>query len=373
MALHAYLDLGVKPAIFECGIGGEYDSTNILVSPSVCAVTSLGIDHTAVLGQTVEEIAWHKAGIFKSASKTREVFTIDSQPKEAMEVLRQRAIEKEVTLVQVARHSTIETGKTKDGRQLKLGLSADFQKTNASLAVAVAAAYLRSAGITTSPSGVPVPVPGDPGSELPLEFIRGLETVQWGGRCEIRKQGRVQWCLDGGHTVESLKLAGQWFSGVVKEREVKKQTLVLLFNQQTRDAVGLARTLHTALRESVDTQAGNHSPRSQQQPLFDHVLFSTNITFAPAAGGAIGSYKPDLMSMNTSAPDVEKLTVQKALADMWAELDDGCGVEVASTIEDAVRNVRALEQEMGENGEVLVLVTGSLHLVGGCLEVLDVL
>lgn len=373
MALHAYLDLGVKPAIFECGIGGEYDSTNILVSPSVCAVTSLGIDHTAVLGQTVQEIAWHKAGIFKSAAKTKEVFTVDSQPTEALEVLRQRATEKGMTLVPITRHSSIESGKNRNGKPLKLGLSADFQKTNASLAVAVAAAYLRSTGMTTSPSGAPIPEPGDPDSDLPPEFAKGLETVQWGGRCEIRRQGRVQWCLDGGHTVESLKLAGQWFGDVVKARGAKKQKLVLLFNQQTRDAVGLARTLHTVLKESVPSDSSGRSSRSQDQSLFDQALFSTNVTFAPAADGAGGSYKPDLMSMNTSGPDVEKLTVQRGLAEMWAELDQGCAVEVASTIEDAVRKVRALEQELGEDGEVLVLVTGSLHLVGGCLEVLDVL
>ena len=68
MALHAYLKEGVDTAVIECGIGGEFDSTNILVKPTVTAVTSLGIDHTAVLGSTLPEIAWHKAGIFKHDS-----------------------------------------------------------------------------------------------------------------------------------------------------------------------------------------------------------------------------------------------------------------------------------------------------------------
>ncbi|GFR57830.1 folylpolyglutamate synthase [Elysia marginata] len=49
----------------EVGIGGEYDSTNLFDKPVVCGVTALGFDHTNILGNTIEEIAWNKAGIFK--------------------------------------------------------------------------------------------------------------------------------------------------------------------------------------------------------------------------------------------------------------------------------------------------------------------
>ena len=50
------------------GIGGTYDCTNIIRNPTVCGITTLDIDHTAILGKTVEEIAWHKAGIMKAGS-----------------------------------------------------------------------------------------------------------------------------------------------------------------------------------------------------------------------------------------------------------------------------------------------------------------
>src|SRR5436189_2410383 len=45
VALHTYMSEGVDAAIIECGIGGEYDSTNILVKPVTTGITSLGIDH----------------------------------------------------------------------------------------------------------------------------------------------------------------------------------------------------------------------------------------------------------------------------------------------------------------------------------------
>jgi folylpolyglutamate synthase len=55
----------VDATILEVGVGGRYDSTNIVPKPVVTGITALGLDHTAVLGKTLEEIAWQKAGIYK--------------------------------------------------------------------------------------------------------------------------------------------------------------------------------------------------------------------------------------------------------------------------------------------------------------------
>ena len=44
----------------QVGIGGEYDTTNVIRRPKICGITSLGIDHTKLLGDTIEDIAWHK-------------------------------------------------------------------------------------------------------------------------------------------------------------------------------------------------------------------------------------------------------------------------------------------------------------------------
>lgn len=66
MAFHTYLSEGVNASVIECGIGGQYDCTNVIEKPKATAITSLGIDHTAMLGTTIEQIAWHKGGIIKS-------------------------------------------------------------------------------------------------------------------------------------------------------------------------------------------------------------------------------------------------------------------------------------------------------------------
>lgn len=64
-AFHAFLSLKVDATILEVGIGGRFDSTNVVPRPVVTGITALGLDHVGVLGQTLEEIAWHKAGIYK--------------------------------------------------------------------------------------------------------------------------------------------------------------------------------------------------------------------------------------------------------------------------------------------------------------------
>jgi folylpolyglutamate synthase len=351
MALHAYVEEGVDTAIVECGIGGEYDSTNIFELPSVTAVTSLGIDHTGMLGSTLAEIAWHKAGIFKAGS----VGFTAPQKEEALAVLEERAAEKNSTLHVIDVHPALAND------EVKLGLSASFQKTNASVAIAVAAAHLRWLGHAYIP---------DPTTtkhiNLPPKFIKGLEEVHWPGRCEVRREKNVAWHIDGGHTLESIEVTGRWFAEQVASVSASSSTStkdpprVLIFNQQTRDANALAKALYAALQTGVT--AGAESP-------FSHVIFTTNQTFD-------AGYTPELVSMNANQEDVDALVVQKALAITWSEIDPTASVSVLKTVEEAISTARAVSktwtQEAGDGEtEVMVLITGSMHLVGGALEVLE--
>jgi folylpolyglutamate synthase len=65
VAYHAFSREKVDATILEVGLGGTYDSTNIVPRPIVTGVTALGLDHVSVLGNTLKEIAWHKGGIYK--------------------------------------------------------------------------------------------------------------------------------------------------------------------------------------------------------------------------------------------------------------------------------------------------------------------
>ena len=332
MAFHTYLSEGVDTAVIECGIGGEYDSTNIVVKPSVTGITSLGIDHTAMLGNTIEEIAWHKGGIMKESVPCYSA----PQPPSAIDVLQKRSHEISAPLNVIERYPTLSS--------IKLGLAADFQQTNASLAVAIAWKHLFLTEY-------------NPRTSLPAAFIRGLEQVRWPGRCEIRREESISWHIDGGHTLESIEVAGSWFASQIETAQKSnnsKRRRILLFNQQTRDANALAKALHKTLASAL----------KDEQP-FTHAVFCTNTTFEKAG------YKPDLMSMNASKEAVDALEVQRDLAKTWREIDgeSPATVEVKRSIEEAVGWCREVAKE--GKGETMVLVTGSVHLVGGFLEVLE--
>jgi len=66
LAFKWFADEKVDAAVIEVGLGGRLDSTNILEKPELCIVTSIGLDHMALLGDTLPEIAAEKAGIFKA-------------------------------------------------------------------------------------------------------------------------------------------------------------------------------------------------------------------------------------------------------------------------------------------------------------------
>ena len=65
------------------------------------------------------------------------------------------------------------------------------------------------------------------------------------------------------------------------------------------------------------------------------------------------------------------MTVQRAFADRWAALDPAAQVSVIPTIEEAIAHVRSLEGGLDEGQSVRAFITGSLHLVGGALGILE--
>jgi folylpolyglutamate synthase len=222
----------------------------------VSGISTLGIDHVFVLGETVEEIAWHKAGIMKTGSKAWSV----QQVPEAEEVLRSRAREKGVEL------SFVGVDRRLGGVSVRP--AAEFQKRNASLGIVLAEEVLRKI---------------DPGfvvdeEKLPREFVDGIEKVVWRGRCEVKVEKGVTWYVDGAHTVDSLKVAGRWFAGEVKGRQGPK---ALIFNQQGRT-------------EAVDFLEGLYDGvKGEDGRAFDHVVFCTNVTYAQA-GYKRGEFAADV-------------------------------------------------------------------------------
>jgi folylpolyglutamate synthase len=357
LALHTFLQEGVETAIVECGIGGEYDSTNILPpgAVTVCAITRLGIDHVGMLGETIEEIAWHKAGIMRPSVP---VFTIEQIP-EAQTALKKRAAEKGVQLEVVKPFQAGEGSKP----AVDLAMEGDFQLDNASLGVYVATSHLRTVGIT---NGVPeLQDLAGPFESLPERFRRGLESAKLQGRCEVRKVGNIEWLIDGAHTIDSMQVVGRWFMKRLElacTEERPPTATMLIFNQQDRDAEALIRSLVTTAAEGIrpfhlmlnsDEPPNVRRPQSwlqQASSVFTYAAFCTNTPFKDEVEQEVD------------------LRLQKRMADAYGRWDGNSLHMCYGSIEEAVE----LATKISEGDErVLVLVTGSLYLVGGLLKVLE--
>ncbi len=85
LALLYFKEMNCDIVILEAGLGGKDDSTNIISSPLCSVITHIGLDHTAILGDTIEKIAHHKIGI---AKENCPVVVAPCQPDEAKAVIR---------------------------------------------------------------------------------------------------------------------------------------------------------------------------------------------------------------------------------------------------------------------------------------------
>ncbi len=97
MALEFYIHRNARcdVVVLETGMGGLLDCTNVIKPPLCSVITKIGLDHTAVLGNTIEEIALQKCGIIKSGSPA----VISAQDKRAMAVIEKNCSDKNVRLI----------------------------------------------------------------------------------------------------------------------------------------------------------------------------------------------------------------------------------------------------------------------------------
>lgn len=141
MALHWFAERRCDVAVIEVGLGGTLDATNV-IDPAVSAITRLDLEHTAILGDTLEAIAANKAGIIKPG---RPAVTVWQEP-EALEVIEERARETGSALLLQGRDWTIDGDEAGFGvsgpwgtiDDLRTSLVGAHQVENAAVAVAVA-------------------------------------------------------------------------------------------------------------------------------------------------------------------------------------------------------------------------------------------
>ncbi len=190
MAFVAFADLKIDFAIYETGMGGRFDATNI-VAPEVAIITPIDFDHENYLGHSIQEIAGEKAGIIKTGAR---VVSSVERP-EARAVIAKRCADVNAPLVEVSSAWQLqnvwvsnglysaEATLTQTSHKINLapGLPGRFQIQNA-LAAASASILLAGQGFKVRDEAI----------------ARGIATVHWPGRLE-RIAERPDVYVDGTH------------------------------------------------------------------------------------------------------------------------------------------------------------------------------
>ena len=197
IALLYFKEQGVDLVLLEVGIGGLLDTTNV-VTGEIAVIASIGLDHQETLGDSLEEIAEQKAGIFKAGKKA----VIAKLTPEAELVCQSKARELAVELYQAGRDFTLNAGdfssKLANFSQLEIGLEGAYQQENAALALETFLLFMASRG-----------------ERVEEEFVRrALKETHWAGRLE---RIRPQIYLDGAHNLPALTRLVEFIQGKIQQ------------------------------------------------------------------------------------------------------------------------------------------------------------
>ena len=254
--------------VLEVGLGGEFDATNVIPCPEVAVLTAIDLDHTAVLGPTVADIARTKCGIIKEGG---DVVSYAQLPEAAREIEAAcQARNAKLWPVNFDRltvgpadlqYRTFSYGPFQD---LKLPLLARYQPKNAAVAITA------------------LTVLAHRGWQITGEHIRaGLAQVQWPGRFEVLGTHPV-FLLDGSHNPQGMAATAE----SLRELFPEQKFVFLLSIMADKDVDAMLSLLVPLAQRFFTVTAGN--PRAMPAPQLADKLRALGAQAEPCASIAEG-------------------------------------------------------------------------------------
>ena len=189
---------GCDIVVLETGLGGTFDPTNIVPHPLCSVIMNIGLDHCAILGNTIEEIALAKAGIIKNGHDV----VIYPSCKEAVEVLTAEALKKQAIphFVDISQFKQLPDVPRFEhfryrGYDIELNLLGKHQQKNCAVAIEVIRILNKGQFFISD-----------------IDIIQGLSHVDWPVRMELLHTSPDLY-LDGGHNPQCIRAAEEFFSG----------------------------------------------------------------------------------------------------------------------------------------------------------------
>lgn len=179
MAFNYFLEKSCDIVLLECGLGGRTDATNVVASPILSVITSIGLDHTEILGDTLTKIAYEKAGIIKKNGTA----VVAPSSDDVIDVFRNKCDLENAKLIVAKLEYSPENNLINNA---SIGLKGDYQKVNATVALACVR-ELQSIGFNITDT----------------EILAGLANASWPCRFEIINSSPI-FVIDGAHNIDGI-------------------------------------------------------------------------------------------------------------------------------------------------------------------------
>lgn len=264
MAFLYFKEIGVDVAVIETGLGGRLDATNILL-PKVCAITNIALEHMTYLGDTIEKIAYEKAGIIKEKSK---VIT-GSLKKAEREVIEKVAQKKKADVIRFGKDFLVKNFSSITQsfdyfygdfylKDISFGLFGRHQIENAAIATSICI-ELKKLGFDIQDKAI----------------RKGLKSTSWPGRSEILK-GPFYVFLEGAHNEAGLKVLLEQIEFLQHTLKIKKKSLLWACSNEGNDKnpLSMLRTIANIFDKVVITE-----PKGPRRPVFIEEWTKMNIDF----------------------------------------------------------------------------------------------
>jgi dihydrofolate synthase/folylpolyglutamate synthase len=233
----------VDIAVVEVGLGGRLDATNV-VTPLVSVITSISLDHTPILGNTLAEIAGEKAGIIKNGIPV----VCSPQPQEAFRRIDSIARERQASVTLVGRDTRfLRLDQTLQGQHFHVWKNPGNRK---SLFIPLVGTHqLENAATAWTALGV-VAAAGIPLDEGAIQ--KGFASVDWPGRFQILQREPFV-ILDAAHNPDSARRLAATLDELLPDRPI---TLVCGFSGD-KNLPGFLEALRGRLQQAVATRAAH--------------------------------------------------------------------------------------------------------------------
>lgn len=224
VGMEIFRDKGVEYAVIETGLGGRLDATNVVTHPLLTVITSISLEHTEILGDTIEKIAVEKAGIIKPEVP----IVYNASKKEAVKVIEERASQLKCKMLPVFPEKIkflLNTGKkidffyesSYDITEVEIPFGAPYQAENAAIALMAVNFLAETENITND------------------AIKTGMQQIQWKGRMQEISEDVY---FDGAHNTDGIRCFLQAVNQIAQE-----QSLLLFSMVQEKDYIKAVRKL----------------------------------------------------------------------------------------------------------------------------------